>query len=136
VAQVCASVSGPYCILHYWTRLSTPLPLGAPTCVHGIAQRRTLAVLLPWRAPVAGFLGDWADVAPVLALFAGVALLPDLAWDGATWGLCAATCGFWAGVGDSAGAPAPLFAVSSGMPIRIGNQIGEGTAMEATSASR
>jgi hypothetical protein len=51
----------------------------------------------PW--PVAGFLGDWAEVAPVLAFFAGVAMLPDLAGDGATCALCAATCGFLSGVG-------------------------------------
>jgi hypothetical protein len=46
-----------------------------------------------------GFLGDWADVARVLAFFAGVAMLPDPARDGATWGPCAATCGFLSGVG-------------------------------------
>src|ERR1039458_8111709 len=66
------------------------------------SRSRTLAVLLPWRARVA-FLGDLADVAPLLAFFAGVAFLPDLAWDGATWALCAATCGFLAGFGCSAG---------------------------------
>jgi hypothetical protein len=81
-------------------------------------------------------LSDWADVAPVLALFAGVAMLADLAWQGATWGLYAATCGFFSGVGASAGAPAPAFAVSSGMPLGTGRQIGEGTAMGANAASR
>jgi hypothetical protein len=81
-------------------------------------------------------LGDLADVAPLLALFAEVAMLPDLAWDGATCALCAATCGFWAGVGASSGAPPSVLAVSAGMPIRIGIQIGEGTAMGANAASR
>ena len=50
--------------------------------------------------------------------------LPDLAWDGATWSLCAATCGFLSGVGASAGAPAPAFAVSSGMRLRTKIRIG------------
>src|ERR1017187_8119833 len=61
------------------------------------SRSRTLAVLLPW--------------------LARVAFLPDLAWDGATWALCAATCGFLAGFGCSAGALAWVFAVSSGMPF-------------------
>ncbi len=64
-----------------------------------LSGSRTLAALLLWRTPVAGFWGDWADVAPVLACFAGVAMLPNLAGDGATWGLCAPTCGFLSGVG-------------------------------------
>jgi hypothetical protein len=50
--------------------------------------------------------------------------------------LCAATRGFWAGVGCSAGAPASVLAVSAAMPIRVGIPIGEGSAMEANSASR
>src|ERR1019366_1929091 len=53
------------------------------------SRSRTLAVLVPWRAPLAFCLGDWAAGAPLLALFAGVACLPDLAWDVATWALCA-----------------------------------------------
>jgi hypothetical protein len=32
-------------------------------------------------------LGDWANVAPWLAFFAGLAWLPDLALAGATWAL-------------------------------------------------
>src|ERR1019366_7049936 len=71
------------------------------------SRSRTLAVLLPWRAPVA-FLGDWADLAPLLAFFAGLACLPDVALDGATWALCAADRGFLAGFGCSAGAPASV----------------------------
>src|SRR5450759_561016 len=82
------------------------------------SRSRTLAVLLPWRAPVA-FLGDWADFAPLLAFFAGVALLPDLALDGATWAFCAADRDFWAGGGCSAGAPASVLAVSAGMPFIV-----------------
>src|ERR1035441_5047072 len=81
------------------------------------SRARTLAVLLPWRAPGAFFLGDLADMAPVLAFFAGVTCLPDLALDGATCALCAATCGFLAGVGASAGAPASVLSVSAGMPF-------------------
>ena len=54
-----------------------------------LSSSRTLAVLLPVRA-LAVFLGDFADVAPLLAFFAGVALWPDLALDGAT---SAALCG-------------------------------------------
>jgi hypothetical protein len=73
--------------------------------------------LLPWRATVAFFLGDLADVAPLLAFFAGVAFLPDLAWDGATCELCAADRSFLAGC--SAGAPAPVWAVSAGMPFIV-----------------
>jgi len=79
------------------------------------SRSRTLAVLLPWRARVA-FWGDLADFAALWAFFGGVAFLPDLAWDGETWALCAATCGFLAGLGASAGALAWLFAVFSGMP--------------------
>ena len=62
--------------------------------------------MLAWRGPAAFFLGDLADVAPLLAFFAGVAFFPDLALDGATWALCAATRGLVAGFGCSAGAPA------------------------------
>src|ERR1019366_5645005 len=80
------------------------------------SRSRTLAVLLPWLAPFA-FLGDWADLAPLVALFAGLACLPDLALDDATWALCAATRGFWAAFGCSAGAPASVLAVSAGMPF-------------------
>src|ERR1019366_4544897 len=124
------------------------------------SRSRTLAVLLPWRAPFA-FLGDWADFAPLVALFAGLALLPDLALDGATWAFSAAARGFLAGFGCSAGAPASVLAVSTEMPfivpspwaviaaitwitrvrpdcklILVGIRIGEGSAMEANSASR
>jgi hypothetical protein len=81
-------------------------------------------------------LGDWADVAPLLAFFAGVAFMPDLARDGATWSLCAATCGFLAGVGASVGTPAWVFAISAAMPIRTGIKIGERAAMETHSAFR
>src|ERR1017187_4570041 len=81
------------------------------------SRSRTLAVLVPWRAPVAFLLGDWADFAPLLAFFARVAFLPDLARDGATWALCAADRGFWAGVGCSVGAPASVLVVSAGMPF-------------------
>src|ERR1019366_8882020 len=42
-------------------------------------------------------VGDWADFAPLVAFFAGLALLPDLALDGATWAFCAAARGFLAG---------------------------------------
>src|ERR1017187_6716233 len=80
-------------------------------------RSRTLAVLLPWRAPLAFFLDDWADVAPLLAFLAGLAFLPDLALDTATCALCAADRGFLAGVGCSAGAPAPVWVVSAGMPF-------------------
>src|ERR1039457_5358894 len=79
------------------------------------SRSRTLAVLLPCRAPVAFFLGDWADAPPLLAFFAGLAFLPDVALDGATCALCAADRGFLAGVGCSAGAPASVWAVSAGM---------------------
>jgi hypothetical protein len=49
----------------------------------------------------------------------GVALWPDLALDGATWGLCAATLGFFGAFGCSAtGAAAWVLAVSAGMPVR------------------
>ena len=85
---------------------------------------------------MAGFWGNLSDVAPVLAFFAGVAMLPDLAGDGATWSLCAATCGFLSGAGTSTGSPAPAVAVSSGMPPGTGSQIGEGTATGANAASR
>src|ERR1035437_9909529 len=81
-----------------------------------LSRSRTLAVLLPCRAPVA-FLGDWVDFVPLLAFFARVAFLPDLAWDGATWALCAATRGFLAGFGASAGAPASVLAVSAGVAV-------------------
>ena len=54
---------------------------------------------------MAGFWGNLPDVAPVLAFLAGVAMLPDLAGDGATWSLCAATCGFLSGAGASTGVP-------------------------------
>src|ERR1035437_7789783 len=81
-----------------------------------LSRSRTLAVLLPCRAPVA-FLGDWVDFVPLLAFFARVAFLPDLAWDGATWALCAATRGFSGGFGASAGAPASVLAVSAGLPF-------------------
>src|ERR1035441_4691581 len=82
-------------------------------------RSRTLVVLLPWWAPVACFLGDLADFAPVLAFFARVACLPDLARDGATWALCAADRGFLAGVGASAGAPAWVLAISAGMAFLL-----------------
>ena len=72
------------------------------------SRSRTWAVLLAWRAPAAFFLGDLADVAPLLAFFAGVAFFPDLALDGATWALCAATRGLLAGFGCSAGASASV----------------------------
>jgi len=39
-----------------------------------LSRSRTLAVLLPGRAPVA-FLGDLADVAPLLPFFAGLAFV-------------------------------------------------------------
>src|ERR1039458_1246946 len=106
-------------------------------------------------------LGDWADFAPLLAFFARVAFLSDLARDGATWALRAADRGFLAGVGCSAEAPAPVLAVSSGMPfilrspwavttailsitrvrkncklIPMGIRIGEASATEASSAPR
>ncbi len=108
--------------------------LAANTTGWGLLKQPDKQVL-PWWAPVA-FRGDWADLAPLSAFFAGVALWPDLAWDGATWALCVATRGFWAGVGCSVGAPASVWAVSAAMPIRIGIHIGEGSAMEANSASR
>src|ERR1035437_9820195 len=82
------------------------------------SRSRTLAVLLPWRAPVA-FLGDWADLAPLLAFFAGLACLPDVALDGATWTLCAADRGSLAGFGCSAGAPASVLTVFAGMPFIV-----------------
>ena len=43
---------------------------------------------------------------------------------------------FCRGLAASARAPAPAFAVSSGMPLGTGTQIGEGTAMGANAASR
>src|ERR1039458_2647767 len=119
------------------------------------SRSRIWAVLLPWRAPVA-LLGDLADLAPLLAFFAGLALLPDLALDGPTWDLCAAARGFLAGFGCSAWTPASVLAVSTGMPfivrsplavitaitwitrvcpdcklILVGIRIGERSAMEA-----
>src|ERR1017187_8722713 len=93
------------------------------------SRPRTWAVLLPWRAPVAFFLGDLADFAPLVALFAGVACLPDLALDGATWALCAATRGFLAGFGCSAGALASVLAVSTGMPFILGSPLAVITAI-------
>jgi hypothetical protein len=59
--------------------------------------------LLPWWLPVVFFLGDSADVARFVAFFAGVALWPALASDGATLGLCGATRGFLKSFGCSAG---------------------------------
>jgi hypothetical protein len=56
--------------------------------------------------------------------------LPDLAWDGATWCLCAATCGFRAGVGASAWRTGPAFAVSSGMPFRKKSKLAKGRRWE------
>ncbi len=56
-------------------------------------------------------------LAPVLAFFAGLALWPDLALVGATCALCAATRGFRAGFGGSAWVPAPVLAVSAGLPF-------------------
>src|ERR1017187_884499 len=79
------------------------------------SRSRTWAVLLPWRAPFAFFLGDWADFAPLVAFFAGLAFLPDLALDGATWAFCAADRGFLAGFGCAAGVPASVLATSAGM---------------------
>jgi hypothetical protein len=67
-----------------------------------LSRSRTLAASLPWRAPVA-FLGDWADSAPLLAFFAGLALLPDLALDGATWAFCGADRALGRTFGGSAG---------------------------------
>jgi hypothetical protein len=65
------------------------------------------------------FLGDLADVARLVAFFAGVALWADLALDGATLGLCAAARGFFGAFGCSAtGAAAWVLAVSAGMPVR------------------
>ncbi len=48
-----------------------------------LQQVEYLGGLAAWRAPVA-FFGDWADLVPLVALFAGLAFLPDLALDGAT----------------------------------------------------
>src|ERR1017187_5674527 len=125
------------------------------------SRSRTWAVLLPWRAPFAFFLGDWADFAPLVAFFAGLAFLPDLALDGATWAFCAAVPGFLAAFGCSAGAPASVLAVSAGIPfitlspwavitaipwitrvrpdcklILMGVHIGEGSAVEAIFSPR
>src|ERR1700678_3623728 len=78
------------------------------------SRSRTLAVLLPARA-LATFLGDFADVAPLLAFFAAVALWPDLALDDVTLAACAATRGFFGSFGCSARAAAGVLAVSAGM---------------------
>src|ERR1700722_4499817 len=78
------------------------------------SRSRNLAVLLPWRAPVA-FLGDLADLAPLLGFFAWVALAADLPSDGATCRPCAPTRGLLAGVGSVAGAPASLLTSFSGI---------------------
>ena len=59
------------------------------------SRSRTWAVLLPWWAPVAFFLGDLADVAALVAFFAGVALWPDLALDDATLACVRRRAAFW-----------------------------------------
>jgi hypothetical protein len=66
------------------------------------ANPTTWAVLLPWMGAAVFFLGDLADVARLVAFFAGVALWADLALDGATLDLCAATRGFLGAFGCSA----------------------------------
>src|SRR5271156_6692235 len=81
-----------------------------------LTSSRTLAVLLPARA-LASFLRDFADVAPLFAFFARLALWPDLALDGATSAACAATRGFFGCFGCSTGAAAGALAVSTGMPF-------------------
>jgi hypothetical protein len=79
-----------------------------------LSRSRTFAALLPKRAPTA-FFGGFADVAPLLAFFAAVALWPDLALDDATLAACAATRGFFGSLGCSARAAAGVLAVSAGM---------------------
>ena len=94
----------------YTTLPHAPFPAFAAWRRHAYAGSRRAGpgrFCCPGRAPVAGFLGDWADVAPVLPFLAGVAMLPDLARDGATCGTCAPTCGFLSGVGTSAGGTGP-----------------------------
>ncbi len=76
-----------------------------------LSRPRTLAVLVPGRATVA-FLGDLADVALVLAFFAGLALWPDLARIGATWARCAATRGLRVGFGSLTSSPEQRWASS------------------------
>jgi hypothetical protein len=86
----------------YTTLPHAPFPAFAAWCRLSYAESRGAGPgrhCCPRRAPVAGFLGDLADVAPVLAFWAGVAMLADLAGDGATCGLCGATCGFLSDVG-------------------------------------
>src|SRR5690348_2880338 len=92
------------------------------------SRPRTRAVLLPWRARVA-FWGDLADVAALVAFFARLAWLPDLALDGATWALCTATCAFLGGFGCSAGLVASVFTVSVGMPFIAGSPLAVITAV-------
>src|SRR5580700_11008407 len=88
-----------------------------------LRSSRTLAVLLPARA-LAFFLGDFADVAPLFAFFAEVALWPDLALDGATSAACAATRGFFGCFACSAGTAAGALSVSAGMPFIFGFLLG------------
>jgi hypothetical protein len=130
-AETCGNVSQTcrVCSVHYTTARAFPrlCLLPQPTCVRGIAPRRTWAVLLApggRRLPASGATySTWRPCWPSSPGWPCCPTRPGTAPRGACVRQRAAFC---RALAASARAPAPAFAVSSGMPLRKKPKLAKG----------